>query len=202
MKGRSRRPLGLVAPLVVLTLLGCGVSDQNAPVPLPLQSTSAAPSTPPESNAASVTVYFVQFGRLAPVNRPAPDTTPETALRLLVDGPSRVEAAAGLETALVPQEFGMEPGARGTLTVEAGPEFASIAGDNQLLAVAQLVWTATNHSPRDLVRITVGGQPIEVPTDDGLSRLPVGRRDYATVAPVDEPGAPGRIRPTPAATPS
>lgn len=192
--------LAVVAPLVLL--LGCGVRSQDAPVPLPVQVTSAAPSAQSEPNGFAVTVYFVQFGRLAPASRPAPDTAPQTALRLLVDGPSSAEAAMGLETALVPQEFRTVSGTRGALTLEAGPEFASIAGDDQLLAVAQLVWTATDHAPSDLVRIIVRGKPIEIPTDDGLSRLPVGRADYSTVAPVDGPRPPDSNSPTPTATPS
>ncbi|GAA1435131.1 hypothetical protein GCM10009616_31420 [Microlunatus lacustris] len=197
MTSRSGWPLAVLASLVLLP--GCGVTSQDAPVLLPVQPTSTASSTPAESNGYDVTVYFVHLGRLAPVSRPAPDSSPETALRLLVDGPSAWEAATGLETALVPQKFSSVLGSRGALTVEVGPEFANIAGDNQLLAVAQLVWTATDRAPGVLVRLTVEGKPIEVPTDDGLSRLPVGRADYTTVAPVAAPVTPS---PSPTATPS
>ena len=203
MRGPVRgRGLLVVAAFALLLLLGCGVSTQSQPVPLPVLPTPAPASARYEQNGSTITVYFVQFGRLAPVTRPAPDTLPQTALRLLVDGPDTVEAAMGLETTLVPQQLGAVAGNRGPLTVEAGPEFTSIAGDNQLLAVAQLVWTATSNAPNRLVRIRVGGKPIEVPTDKGLSRLPVGRDDYTTVAPVEEPPNPGSASPTPTATPS
>ncbi|CAA9293655.1 MAG: Sporulation and spore germination [uncultured Friedmanniella sp.] len=197
---RGLRLLAIVSFLFLL--LGCGVSSQSQPVPLPTQPTPVVASAPVGRNGYTVTVYFVQFGRLAPVARSAPDTFPQTALRLLVDGPDTTEAAMGLETALVPQELGTVTGDRGPMTVEAGPEFTSIAGDNQLLAVAQLVWTATVSSPNSLVRIQVGGKPIEVPTDNGLSRLPVGRDDYMTVAPVEGPRAPATDSPAPTATPS
>jgi len=199
---RSGWPRAFLASLAVLLLLGCGVSSQDAPVPLPVQATSTAPPAESEANGSTVTVYFVQLGRLAPVTRPAPDTTPRTALRLLVEGPTSGEAAAGLETALVPQQFSAVPDERSALTVEAGPEFASITGDDQLLAVAQLVWTATTDAPGERVRIAVEGRPIEVPTDDGLSRLPVGREDYTTVAPLVRPVTPGAGSPNPTATPS
>ena len=198
-------------------LLGCGVNSQSHPVPLPLQPTPVLASARSDQNGYTVTVYFVQFGRLAPVTRPAPDRSPQTALRLLADGPETVEATMGLETALVPQQLTTVPNGRGPLTVEAGREFTSIVGDNQLLAAAQLVWTATSDTPDRLVRIRVEGKPLEVPTDDGLSRLPVGRADYATVAPVETsrtsspdsptptkptPDSPASSSPTPTATPS
>ena len=202
MRRRHHRQRLLAAVSFVVLLPGCGVSTQSQPVPLPVESTPVQASTPSKQNGATVTVYFVRFGRLAPATRAAPDSLPQTGLRLLVDGPDTAEAAMGLETALVPQELRTAAEDRGPLTVEAGPEFTSIAGDNQLLAVAQLVWTATDHAPTSLVRIQVGGKPIEVPTDDGLSRLPVGRDDYTTVAPVEEPPTPDGNSPTPTATPS
>lgn len=202
MTGPHRGWRRLAATGGTLVLLGCGLSSQSQPVPLPVQQTPASSSVPTRENGYSVTVYFVQFGRLAPVSRSAPDTSPETALRLLVEGPDAVEAATGLETALVPQRLSSVVAGRGPLTVEAGPEFTSIAGDNQLLAVAQLVWTVTGPAPRALVRITVEGKPIEVPTDDGLSRLPVGRDDYRDVAPTERSGPPTAGPPTPTASPS
>jgi spore germination protein GerM len=189
------------ATLAVL-LVGCGVRAQDAPVPLPVLSQPAPASSPSASNGHTVTVYFVHFGRLAPVTRPAPDTLPRTALRVLVAGPDAAEAAVGLETALLPQELDASAGVRGALTVEAGPELTGITGDDQLLAVAQLVWTATAHAPTRRVRIMVEGRTIEVPTDDGLSRLPVGRDDYRTVAPLETTGTPRPSSPAPSSTPS
>lgn len=195
------RRLLLVGWLSVL-LLGCGVSSQSQPIPLPVQVSSIPPTARAERNAYSITVYFVQFGRLAPVSLPAPDSSTLTALRLLVEGPNATEAAMGLETALVPQHLDVVADSRTPLTVEASREFTSIAGDNQLLAAAQLVWTATNNSPNTLVRITVEGKPIEVPTDDGLSRLAVGRGDYTTVAPAEQPRTSTPSAAEPTSTPS
>lgn len=201
MRPRSREPWRWGWVVLALLLIGCGVSPQSGPVPLPVQPSAPRSATRSEPNGYAVTVYFVQFGRLAPVSRPAPDTEPQTALRLLVAGPDAVEVAMGLETALVPQQLSAAASERATLAVDAGAEFTSIAGDNQLLAVAQLVWTATSSAPHSAVRITVAGKPIEVPTDRGLSRLPVGRDDFEAVAPVgDRPQGAGR--PTPSATPS
>ena len=202
MNGPRRRWRRLAATSAALVLLGCGVNSQSQPVPLPVQQTPATSPAPTQRNGYSVTVYFVQFGRLSPVSRPAPDTSPQTALQLLVEGPDAVEAATGLETALVPQRLSNVVAGRGPLNVEVGPEFTSIAGDNQLLAVAQLVWTVTGPAPTALVRITIEGKPIEVPTDDGLSRLPVGRDDYRDVAPTDPSPTPPATPPTPTASPS
>lgn len=202
MRRRERVASVLTAALLTVLTLSCGVSPQSRPVPLPVQVRPTPTSAQTGQNGYAVTVYFVQFGRLAPVSRAAPDTSVATALRLLVDGPDSVEAALGLETALVPQGLSISSGGQKPLTVDVGPEFTSIAGDNQLLAMAQLVWTVTESAPRDLVRISVDNQPIEVTTDDGLSRLPVGREDYASVAQVVQPSSPSMLTLDPTASPS
>lgn len=186
--------------LLALTLPGCGVGVQDRPSPIAITPPSdQSASERRQGGALSVPVYFVRGARLEPVQRAAAELSAQTALELLVSGPTRGEVTSGIRTALAPQPLtAMMPdgGSRGTVVVAATSDFASVSGGNQLLAVAQLVWTVTELPAIDRVRITVEGIPVEVPTDNGLSRDAVARSDYMSVAP------PPEEPPTPTATPS
>ena len=60
--------------------------------------------------------------------------------------------------------------------------FAALSGRGQLLAVAQLVWTATEVCCASGVQVLLDGRPAALPTDTGLAERPVGRDDYRSVA--------------------
>ncbi len=92
---------------------------------------------------------------------------------------------SGLRTALSPQDLAVlsGPDGEGTATISASPEFAGIDGSNQLLAVAQVVWTVTQFPQIDRVCFSVDGAFVGVPTDTGLSDEPVSRADHRSVAP-------------------
>lgn len=189
---------GSIAVSLTLALLAaCGVNAQDAPVPVEVRA-----SPPPTTDQARVgdepvTVYFVRHGRLLRSSRSAPDTSLPSALALLLAGPRGTEATMGLQTALVPQELKPDLVGDRVITIAATRDFTSISGDNQLLAAAQLVWTVTDTAPTNRVRVTDDGKAIEVPTDHGLTRQPVGRDDYRSVAPPPEPPTPRPRTPTP-----
>ena len=179
--------------LLVLVLLGaCGVPTEDRPEQV---STAAVPQTESYDDdrpgGPRLTVYLVRGAELVPVQRRTSAVTTAQALELLVEGPSRAEAAAGIRTALVPEVVAVsrEP-AEDTATVEVTRGFTGITGGNQLLAVAQIVFTLTEVPTVSDVRFTVEGVPVEVPTDEGLTARPVGRADYGTVTPA-EPAANG-----------
>ncbi|WP_158544543.1 GerMN domain-containing protein [Blastococcus sp. TBT05-19] len=179
-----------LVPLVAAGLVtGCGVAPQDAPEPV---STAAAPAVetgnggPP--SGPRVQVFFVRGADLAPVARRTTAPDPVDALDLLVEGPTRTEAADGIRTALAPEVVGVdEVLPDGTATVSLTRGFTGLTGGNQLLAVAQVVWTLTEMPRVRSVRFTVEDQPVEVPTDDGLTAQPVDRDDYRSVAPAAEP---------------
>lgn len=178
------RAMLVACALVMSTVLAsCGVSAQDEPVPVRAVATSATTVTPPPKGDEDVVVYFVRDGMLIPVRRSAPDSSTRTALELLMTGPTGAEAADGLQTAIAPQELLEESVTAHDLTIRATRDFTGIAGDNQLLGVAQLVWTVTEGSPDNGVRVSVEGRYIELPTDRGLTLLAVQRSDYASVAP-------------------
>ncbi|HET6562163.1 MAG TPA: GerMN domain-containing protein [Marmoricola sp.] len=132
-------------------------------------------------------VYFVRSGRLVAVERRLSSGSVTTALESLVAGPTRTEVATGVRTSVAPQSFRVaHPGdSPRVVEVTAGPQFTSVSGQDQLLAVAQVVWTVTEVPGIRLVRFYLDRSPLEVPTDDGLARHAVGRSDYMSVRPTD-----------------
>ena len=187
MKGATiaRSLLILLVALCAALVSGCGVSAEDTSEAV---RTGASPS--PElgnGDAAAgphVTVFFVRGDALAPVDRRNSGATAEAALQQVVEGPTRAEAADGIRTALAPEVDGVGAvGLDGIATVTVSRGFTGITGGNQLLAVAQIVWTLTDLPTVDRVRFTVEGSPIEVPTDAGLSAGPVDREDFRSVAP-------------------
>ncbi len=193
----------VLAVVAVLTLAGCGVGAQSAPEEVSIPR----PSTPPTGAAGDatgdrVTVWFVRGSRLEAAERPAEDSAIDAALDALAAGPTRAEVLDGVRTALSPQSLTPDRPvtADAVVTVGVSREFTEVAGGNQLLAVAQVVFTVTEVPGVEAVRITADGSPVEVPTDDGLTADPVGREDYASVAapsgtPTPSGGDPGTAPP-------
>ena len=166
--------------LLLTALHGCGIPVEDRARPL---AGSEVPSSlpnrvaPPTSrlgdpSLALAELFFVRDSRLAPVRREAPAT------------PS-VERSDGLRTALAGpvQLAGRE--APGVPVVDVGESFGQIEGEEEILALAQLVFTLTGVPGVDGVAFALSGRVVEVPTGDGtLKSGPLGRQDFAAVAPV------------------
>jgi sporulation and spore germination protein len=192
-----RAVLALVAALV---LTGCGVGAQPDPEPVSIPR----PSTPEAGVAGTadgprVTVWFVRGSRLEAAERPVERPAVDTALAALVAGPTRSEVVDGLRTALSPQSLTPDRpvSTDDVVTIAVSREFTEVAGGNQLLATAQVVFTVTELPGVEAVRVTADGSPVEVPTDEGLSAEPVGREDYASVAAPDRSPTPSPTSPPP-----
>ncbi|MGY1835772.1 GerMN domain-containing protein [Blastococcus sp. SYSU DS0510] len=181
----------LLCALVALT--GCGVDPQPHPERIAVPAaTLDTPAPPRDGVGPEVIVFFVRGARLEPVPRASRTVTAERALDLLAIGPTRAEVVGGLRTAVAPQSIVADEGLPGGITaVTVTEEFARITGGNQLLAVAQVVWTLTELPGTARVRFLVDGAPVEVPTDGGLTDGPVGREQFGSVAPATAPETPG-----------
>jgi hypothetical protein len=192
-RSRTQRAVASLAAAVLL-VTGCGVPLQDDPAllqerPEPDVSTSAP------GGMRTVRIYLIRDGRLQPAMRATDDTSIRSRLELLAEGPSAAEEADAATTAVAPGDFAAEmaPSSRspGSVTINVPVQFTQIDGDLQLLATAQLVWTVTEPEPRGLVRMTFKGEPIELPTDQGLTGGPVRRSDFASVRPRDsQPASP------------
>ncbi|HVF32765.1 MAG TPA: GerMN domain-containing protein [Acidimicrobiales bacterium] len=187
-----------MALLLVLLVAsaGCGVrSDTTARdlsasrVPYGLledapTTTSTSPPTPSVARA-EVLVYFIKDDRMTskrrPVNAPA---TVAKALTSLLFGVHEDEIGEGVRSAIDPTAS-MQARAldAATYQVDLSAEFSKGPSSEQVLALAQIVYTATALPGVTGVRFTLDGVPIEVPTGSGsLTSEPVGKEAFAEFA--------------------
>ena len=178
---------GATALLCVL-LCSCGVRAQDGPEPLPPEvlpsdlAPSATSSPVPTATATTVPVYLVEGGRLVRLERPAPRRTVDQALAALL---SAGDADDVRRSAVPPGTVVERLHRRGDLlSVELSAQFGQVRGRDQLLAVAQVVWTATEFPPVRSVDVLVDGRRIELPVEQGeVSAGPADRDDYRSVGP-------------------
>lgn len=175
---------------------GCGVRGQSAETRIgrddvPFELLEATPdggeATPGDDDAPvrQTTIFLESAGGLLPVTRelPAPVRTGEV-LRALAAGPTPDEEAFGLQTAITSGRAAPSVRREGALAVVELDDAFFNEGADQITALAQIVFTLTDLEPISRVRFLVGGEPAEVPRADGvLTSEPVGREDYASLAP-------------------
>jgi len=76
-----------------------------------------------------------------------------------------------------------------------------LEGESRQLAVAQLVFTATENTGASRFSLMLNGNPVPLPTDSGESDAPVTRDDFHSVDPEYQPEpTPTPAEPTPAPT--
>jgi spore germination protein GerM len=194
-RGGTAPPAGracLVATLILLA--GCGVPSQDRPTVIDptnvpnglLASGRPEPaSTPTQPQQANPVTYFVDADRLIGVRRELPTGSPRTrlhdAISALLVGPTETELAAGLSTAIPNGLLLTVAGAEdGEATIELTGELRNSPMEDTVLAVAQIVLTATAQPEIDRVRLTYNGETIEAPLIDGsLRSAPLTEADYA-----------------------
>jgi spore germination protein GerM len=194
------RPMGwrlaaLVAGGLALTAAACSSPVDSGPktlraasIPEALRSSSSTTSTTiPSGPSEEVTVYYIQRdGRLAPVKRRvAPPVTVEKILQTLFAGPSDAEAVAGLRSQINPgtSVLGAPIEAR-IATVNVSKNFAFGDPLDQILAVAQVVFTAVEIEGVAGVLFAENGQRLEVPSGDGsATSAPLSRAAFSGATP-------------------
>jgi spore germination protein GerM len=201
---RSRR-LGQEGVVVVLALglAACGIPTAGTPtainkkdVPFHLLSPSS-PSTTGSTVPGAVTVqeliYLVSGATqtLAPATRdiavpPTLNATVTEALVALLQGPTATESDSGLTTYLSSSRTRVSARVSGGIaTVDFTTNPIELVGATETLAVAQVVWTATEVSGVTGVLFEIDGQPTPVPTASGATVPgPVDRTFYQPQAPV------------------
>jgi spore germination protein GerM len=187
------RMLGL--GLAAVALAGCGVATEASPRAIPRQQvpfrllspTASTPTTVPA--ASNVTVYFVNPSQqLTPVLRAVtPPGRLSPIMQALVAGPTSSEQINNdLSSAITPnvQVLGTTEQADGVAVVNFNSAFIQIGSSSQVMAVAQVVYTATEQPGVQSVQIDIDGKPTDVPTASNaeVSR-PVTRADYGPEAP-------------------
>ena len=182
------RRLAVLAGLVTVLLAGCGVGVQDhataipsRAIPAELLSPKEVPSASASQRAATSTIYLVRNGILVAVQRPA-DTTPTLSALLgsLLAGPTGAETQSGLVTAInISPVLNQVTISGSTANIDLASTFGDIRGQEQILAVAQVVMTAVSYPGIGRVQISLDGVPADVPLADGtLASRPLVRSDY------------------------
>lgn len=131
-------------------------------------------------------IFFSRQGRLLPVGTvvKAPVTVSDV-LDALLAGPTNAETTAGVQSAISDQTSLLSVHVRsGVAYVDLSAVFSAIGGKDQILAIAQVVFTATEVAGVQSVAFSLAGNSVEVPTGDGtLVQRPVTRADFPQVAP-------------------
>ena len=191
----GRRRLLLLAVPLVLVSVACGVGEDGEPRAIPgtvpfrlLEQTLDTTTTtaPMGETTTRVTIYLTDAeGLLVDVRREvAAPATVEDAIEALLRGPTEDEARrVSTQITSNTQLLGVQGPSDGVVTVNLSRQLLDITGRPQILALAQVVYTATAFPAVDRVLFQFEGQRAEVPNADGeLTPSPVGRRSYRGLA--------------------
>ncbi|HET7652998.1 MAG TPA: GerMN domain-containing protein [Acidimicrobiales bacterium] len=163
---------------------GCGVPSQSSPhvirdAALPRDTATTRPTV---AAVVDARVFFVRGNRPVPVTRRAAGSGLDDVLDALLAGPTDAEVAGGVRTTLpAGAAIGVDGvTAEGVATLDIGSLLDGVTGQEQILAFAQLVLTATDAAGVDSVTFERAGRRVEAPTVDGtLVSRPLTAGDYA-----------------------
>jgi hypothetical protein len=155
--------------------------DVYSPIPSPSPTEGAEPTR-------KGTVYMIRKGRLFGVlrNLPSAPTRPEALLAGLLEGPT---PGTRISSAIPSDARAIDVVAAGNVaTVDLSQEFTrGAAGRTLALRVAQIVYTLTEDT--NILSVVFAFEGTQAPVISASGRIlerPVGRKDYADFAPVDE----------------
>lgn len=174
----SRTVLAALALVAVVLVAGaCGVptherarlADDDS-VPFGLLDADREPVAGAGTGPAIIEVYLHVIGDdvLVPVSRRVERGSLSVALAELGRNPTDAESALDLRSPLADLDAvaGAEIEDR-VAVVDLAASFRELARSDQLVAIAQIVLTATARADVDAVTFTSDGQPVEVPRGDG-----------------------------------
>lgn len=185
------------AALVALTTAACSIQPDTAPREIPQDDRGLLdPVTPVGGEAAGSTrVYLVtERGgerRLRSVQRGV-DATPSAALEELFKGANDQEDEAGLGSA-IPDGLQLlsSRSVAGTLQVDVSEEILDVPGPALILAVAEIVFTASELDGVREVRLKVNGENLPWPDGRGeLQSRTLTVYDYPGLAESSQPAYP------------
>lgn len=190
-----RRKLIVLAAGSAALLGACGVPldrdaeripDRELPPDLRAPPSDGPQTTVPAQQASTVQLFFIRGERLVPVDRrvPGPPSLPSVLDHLLA-GPAPAEAVDGVRSAINPlARVRRALHADGVATVDLSEPFARVKGEDQIAAVAQVVFSCTAVPGVERVRFLLEGRPVEVPAGDGrLTDSTLSRDDFQDLAP-------------------
>ena len=174
--------LRIFGVLVAIVLVACGVPAEEEAERLTIELDQPPEIDEPDpEDLAAVSVYLIRDDFLVHVTRDLPvPTTLEKTLESLLAGASQPEERANLRTSIPPgtRLLGLEVEGD-TATLDLSSDFASVGGEEEILAVAQIVLTTTSVDGVSRVEFELEGVPTDVPVAGGaLSVEPVSADHY------------------------
>lgn len=168
--------------LLSVALAACGIPIDSEPESLVLEIEDPPPVNEPlVEDLAAVSMYLVREEGLVHITRDLPASASiEDVVDSLLGGVSLPEERANLGTSIPAGTKLLEvEQVDSLLHIDLSGEFASVGGEEEILAVAQIVLTATASDSVDMVAFRLGGVPTDVPVASGaLSVEPVSAQDY------------------------
>ncbi len=205
---RRRRMLAGLTATVILAG-ACSVPEDSRPRALDysrLPDDLVAGTEPPEPTplvTQEVLIYLIDENSLlsAAARDVASPASPISVLEALFSAPNEAESALALSTALPADAEVISvdvdpPNNLVTVALESEVFEERLEGENRQLAVAQLVFTATEATGTSRFSLLLNGNPVPLPTDNGESEVPVTRDGFWSVDPSYQP------EPAPSETPA
>lgn len=190
----------LAAAASLLHVAACAIQPDTSPRDVPASERPPLNPVDPEAGASAgssriflLTSDEINGGRqLRSVSRTVPDPTPQAVIEELILGPNQEELEAGLRTEL-PDELTVKsarPIAE-TLNVDVSPEILELGGSQLRLAVAAIVFTASELPGVSAVRLRVDGAQRAWPDGRGeLKSTPLTVYDYPGLVQSTQPPFP------------
>jgi hypothetical protein len=179
---------GVTVPVMValLATTGCGIPHDATPTTMPggiVEPALAAVDRRPESPDVQAELFLVQAQQLVKARRSTPRRDLADVLTRLLKGPTEAEFSAGIRSAISTQTTLRSARQEGdTAVIDLSGALVEVGGPEQILAVAQLVLTATAIPGISQVRFLLEGQAVEVPRSDGtLTSETLRATDYASL---------------------
>lgn len=179
------RRLALAALVLVA---GCGITPQSDAQPIdpprgPFEALTSPSPLPTTTGSYPETLFLVKDGLLvARIRHIATESTVQDVVDDLLAGPTEVESAEGLSTALVGVVVTGVRLESGFATVDLAAPIEGGGSNDDLLAYAQVVCTLTARKDVMGVTFTRAGKAIDVPRgDSSVSPGPLTASDYMSV---------------------
>jgi len=178
----------------LLPLAACGVPTSDdveiadpAAVPFGLLEPDRIPVAlrPASGTIHQLYLFDPDSSVLVPVTRQVDGVGLDAVVAELESGPTDSESLLGLRSALTDLAAIDDVDIEGsTAFIDLNESFTTLGGSDQVIAIAQFVFTVTEWPSVDQLVVRVDGEQVEVPRDDGtLTRDPLTRADYSSFSP-------------------
>jgi spore germination protein GerM len=174
------RRLGVILSLMVLGACGIPLDQEPRLLDVEVPTEAADASSSRSDLPVNAKVYFVDDDRLVAVSRRIADTAPTTALEALLRGPFTAEMELSIRSAIPAGTAVLGVAVSDFVaTVDLSPEFTLVGGDEEILAVAQIVATASAVEGVDGVILAIDGTRRNAPVAEGrLVERPLVPADF------------------------